>query len=276
LKTIDYGFELQGEKTTLRKLITGVWRSRSLVRMLARRDFYVKYRRPTLGVLWAVVLPLIQAVMLSFVFTRVVRIKVPVAYPVFILTGILPWTYFSSTLSTAVRSITTGSNIASKVYFPRAVLPLVSVGSQLYGFMPTLSVMVIAAFYFGVPQGFALLLLIPATILMVLLTAGFSMLLAAMQVYFRDVAYIVMAVTQAWFYGSAVFYPVELVPKGIMRQLVLINPATGMIELFRVAVIGSRTYSAQSIFWTIAWCFALFFVSALLYRRYDRVFVDRL
>lgn len=276
MKTIDYGFELRGEGSTLRRLIGDVWRSRSLIRMLSRRDFYVKYRRPTLGVLWAVILPLIQAVMLSFVFQRVVRVRVPVAYPVFVLSGILPWTYFSSTITSAVRSITGNSNIASKVYFPRATLPLVNVGSQLYGFTPTLGVLVLAAFYFGVPQGVRLLLLVPAVVMMVLLTAGFSMVLASMQVYFRDVAYVVSAVIQAWFYGSAVFYPVTLVPKGILRQLVIANPATGMIELFRVAIIGTRDYSWPSISWTAAWIAALFVVASLIYRRFDRVFIDRL
>lgn len=276
VKTTDHGFVLQGESTSLRRLLREMWRARSLVRMMARREFYVRYRRPTLGVLWAVVLPLIQALMLTLVFQRVVRISAGVAYPVFILSGILPWNYFSSTLSTAVRSITAGSNVASKVYFPRATLPLVSTGSQLYGFIPTLVVLIAVVLIYGVPIRPYLLLLIPAVIMMVALTAGFALVFAALQVYFRDVAFVITAVIQAWFYGSAVFYPITLVPKGWLRWAVQANPATGMIELFRVAVVGFRPFSLTTIWFTLGWIGVLFVAAALLYRRYDRVFVDLL
>jgi ABC-type polysaccharide/polyol phosphate export permease len=194
----------------------------------------------------------------------------------FMLSGIVPWQFFSQSLGVAVRSITGGSGIASKVYFPRAVLPLSNVGTSLYGYVPSFVVLIGTALVLRIPIAPRWLFLIPATVLMVCLTSVFGLVLAALQVYFRDVAFILTAILQAWFYGSAVFFPVTLAPKGILRTILIINPATGMVDLFRSAFVGLRPYTLPAVGWSVAWTLALAGVAALLYRRYDRVFVDLL
>lgn len=274
--TPDLGFELHGERTPVRTIVRDTWRQRSLIRALARRDFYTRYRRPSLGTIWSVAIPLIQAVVLSIVFTRIVRVEVDVPFPVFILTGIVPWTFFSGTLSAAVRSITGAAAMASKVYFPRTVLPLATVGTAFYGFIPTQLVMIAAALVYGIDVTPRWAFILVGIVSMVGLAAAFGLVLAALQVYFRDIAYILSAVLQAWFYGSAVFFPIEMIPPGILRTLVLANPATGMIEMFRIAFIEVRWYSFWALASTAIWTVALLVVASLLYRRYDRVFVDRL
>jgi lipopolysaccharide transport system permease protein len=276
MTTIEQGFELQGETSDVQRLLGDLWRSRSLVRALARRDFYVRYRRPTFGVIWSVAIPLIQAVVLSVVFTRVIRVETAIPYPVFIIAGVVPWTFFSQSLSTAVRSITAGSGIASKVYFPRAVLPLASVGSNVYAVAPTLVVLLGAALAYGVDVTPYWLLLLAGITLMIGLTAAFSLVFAALHVYFRDVAYILTAGLQAWFYGSAVLFPVDIVPAGPLRSLVVFNPATGFVETFRAAFMGIQPHTLDAIISTIGWTIALLLFAVLLYRRYDRVFVDLL
>jgi ABC-type polysaccharide/polyol phosphate export permease len=276
MTTTERGFELRGPTTPIPQLVVGLVRSRSLVRMLARRDFYTRYRRPTLGVLWAVGLPLVQAGVMAVVFTKIVRVRTPIPYIVFVLAGMVPWTFLSATLTTAVRSITSGSSIASKVYFPRSVLPLSNVGTSFYGFVPALGVMIAVAFAYGLPLRPRLLLLLPAMLAMVVLTASMSLVLAALQVYFRDVAYITNAALQPWLYASAVIFPVRIVPEGLLRSLVVANPATGMIELFRDAFTGLQSYTGTAVLWTVAWSAAFCILAALLYRRYDRVFVDLL
>ena len=268
----DEGFELRGEATPLGPLLAGLWRSRSLIRMLARRDFAVRYRRPALGVLWAVGFPLVQAIVLAIVFTQIVRVRTEIPYPVFILSGVVPWAFFASTLTLAVRSITAASEIASKVYFPRAALPLATVGSSLYGFVPALVILVIVAALYGVPLDADLLFLVPATVLMVALTTAFSLVLAAAQVYFRDVAYIVQAAVQAWFYGSAIFYPLDIVSNEWLRDAVIANPVTGVVELFRGAFTGQ--VDGVAVVFTIAWTVVLLLAAAAAYQRYDRVFPD--
>jgi lipopolysaccharide transport system permease protein len=275
MTTAQGGFELTGESIPVHRLVREAWAARSLMRSLARRDFFVRYRRPTFGVVWAIIVPVIQAVVMSIVFTRIVRVQTTLPYVLFILSGIIPWTFFSSTISTAVRSITSGSHIASKVYFPRCVLPLANVGTSFYGYIPTIVVLLVVALVLGVGISPSWLFLIPATLLMVVFTSVFAMFLAAIQVYFRDVAYIIGAITQAWFYGSAVFFPVTMT-SGLLRQAVLANPATGMVELFRVAFDGVHPYTLPAVASTLVWTVAIFIADVLIYRRYDRVFVDLL
>ncbi len=275
LEAARAGFELRGEVTPLRELLANLWKSRSLIRMLSRRNFYVRYRRTSFGILWSVALLLVQATVMSIVFTRIVRVRTTIPYPAFALSGILPWTFFSSVLGDAVRSITGGSGLASKVYFPRAALPLVSVGSSLYSWTPNILVLLAAVPVFGLKVSANVLYMIPGVVVMVALTSAFGLVLAALQVYFRDMAFIVSAVLQPWFFASGVLFPVEAV-HGVLRSIVIANPATGMVELFRVSLLGLRPHSVVAIEFTLVWLVVLAAVSAALYRRFDRVFVDLL
>lgn len=274
--TAQHGFELRGETTSLKRLLRDSWDARYILRAISRRDFFTCYRRPTLGVIWSVIAPIVQATVLGIVFTRVVRVRTPIPYIVFVLSGIVAWTFFSSTLNGAVRSITGGSGIASKVYFPRCILPLTNVGTNLYSYVPSVVVLIVAALAYRVDITPAWLMLVPATIVMILLTSAFALVLAALQVYFRDVAFVLGVIIQAWFYGSAVFFPLTIVPDGPLRALIVANPATGMVELFRVAFMGFHPWSLTALWWTLGWTAALLAAAALLYRRYDRVFVDLL
>lgn len=270
------GFELRGTATPIGKLLADLWNKRRLIRLLARRDFHVRYRRPTFGLLWVVAVPVIQAAVMSVIFSRIVRVRLPgISYPVFMLSGLLPWLNFSQTVNSSVTAITGGSSLATKVYFPRAILPLIQVRSNLYGFSHRVGVVLLAALVFRQGIGPEIVLIIPAIALMVLLSAAFSLVFAGMQVYFRDTSFIVGALMQAWFWGSAVFFPISLAPRGLIRQAFIINPATGMIYLFRSALVG-WPIEWELIISTLVWSAALLMIALYLYRRYDRVFCDLL
>ena len=274
--TGQHGFELRGETAQLRRLLSDAWGARYILHAISRRDFFTRYRRPTLGVVWSVIAPVVQASILAVVFTKVVRVQTSIPYLVFVLSGVIAWTFFSSTLGSGVRAITGGSGLASKVYFPRCILPLTNVGTSLYGYVPSVVVLLIAALAYGIDVTPHWLMLVPATVVMILLTSAFVLVLAALQVYFRDIAFILGVIIQGWFYGSGVFFPIARVPEGLLRNLVVANPATGMVELFRVAFLGFGPWTLVALWWTLGWTAALFGFAALLYRRYDRVFVDLL
>lgn len=266
--------ELTGEPCPAGSLLAALWRSRALLLMLARKDFFVRYRRASFGVLWAVGLPLVQAVVLVVVFSRIVRITTTANYSVFVLSALLPWTFFSSTLTTASTSIVDGSALSTRIYFPRAVFPLVAVTANLYGFVLSLGVLLAACIVVGAPLGKALLLLAPATVLLVALTAAFSLVLAALHVYSRDVRYLVQAAVVVWFYVTPIIYPLTLA-KGLSRWLA-VNPLTGVVELFRAATVGADAGTAAAVWWTLGWTMALATVALVVHRRFDRVFVDLL
>ena len=277
---VDRGFELRGESSSLRSLVRDLWASRELLRVLSRKDFFVRYRRASFGMLWAVGLPLVQAVVLGIVFSKLapgIRAglrSTEVPYGVFVFSGILPWTFLSAAVTGGANSIVEGQNLATRIYFPRAVLPLVLVGSGLYGFVPGLVILIIMALAYGVPIGVHLLWFIPATAVMVMLSSAMALLFAAMQVYFRDVRHIIAAINLPWFWASGVFYPLEKLAN--LRRWLEINPATGMIQLFRAGIQGASPHFETAVWWTLGWTAVLLVLAAALYRRYDRVFVDLL
>ncbi len=253
-----------------------MWRSRDLLVTLARKDFFVRFRRTSFGLLWAVGLPLIQASILAVVFTRVVRIETGGNYGVYVFGGMLPWTFLSGTVSVGSTSIVDGSALATKIYFPRALLPLVTLGANLYGFLPGVVVLLVGAVTIGEGLQADVVLLVPATILMVVFVAALTLLLGGLHVYFRDLRFIVQASILAWFYGTPVIYPLDQAT-GMLRTILLLNPATGMVTLFRASVSNTGTTGiGPALVATCAWTIALLVAALLLHARRDRVFVDLL
>ena len=273
--SVEQGFELRGRHDRLRPMLRELWRSRELIGMLARKDFHVRFRRATLGFIWVIGLPLIQATVLGIVLSQFVRFQTDVPFPVYIYAGLLPWSFFIAGVTGGTTSIVEGSSLATKIYFPRAILPLVTVVSGFYGFIPGMVVLVGLAVVLGAPFTPFLLLVLPATLLLFLLATGFALVFAALQVYFRDMKHIVAAATLPWFWASGVFFPFSrLSPR--MRSILEMNPAAGMIKLFRRAIGEDVSGLNNALWWSLGWTGALIIVAALLYRRYDRVFIDLL
>ena len=253
-----------------------LWASRSLVRLLAKKDFFAKYRRASLGLIWAVGLPLMQAAVFTIVFSRVARLEVEGNYGLFVFAGMVPWTFFLAVVLGGTMSIVSGSTLANKTYFPRAVLPLVSLGVETYGLIGSVAVLLVGIVAIGDGLGARAFLLVPALALLLVLSASFALLLGAVQVYFRDTQYIVQAVTRAWLYVTPVLYPISLVPEGILRRLIQLNPATGVVELFRAGLFPPEPGWLIAVWWSLGWAALLVVLAAAVHRRFDRLFVDLL
>lgn len=269
------GFELRGPVTPTGRLIRDAVASRELLVMLARKDFFSRYRRASFGLLWAIALPLIQAGILALVFSNVVRIETEFFYPVFVLTGTVAWGFFSQTLNAASTAIVDASQMTTKVYFPRSVVPLASVLANAPGLIVNLLILVVMGLLTGMPLSPRLLLLPIAVVVTALLTAFMSLAASALHVYFRDLRYVLQAAMLAWFYVTPIFYPLDDVG-GMMRPFVLANPVTGVVELVRAATIGAEAGTDVALVALAGWLVVLGAVSLGLYRRYDRVFADLL
>jgi len=272
---LGQGFVLEGELTPFPQLWSELWQSRELIAILARKDFYVRYRRASFGLLWAVGLPLFQALVLAVVFSRVVKVHTGSNFAVFVLTGMVGWTYFSNTLSVASTSIVDGSGLSTRIYFPRAVLPMVGVIANLYGYVITVVITLVLCPILGVGLGLHTLWILPATVLAVAVTAGACMVTSALHVYFRDVRYLVTAAVIGWFYLTPVFYPLRLV-HGVLRAVVVANPLTGVVELMRAATAGADADWAKTVVVSVVWTVLLLGTGASLHRRFNRVFTDLL
>jgi lipopolysaccharide transport system permease protein len=265
--------EIGNRPPPLRDLVRDLWRHRRLMGMLARRDFFVRYRRASFGLLWAVIVPLSQALVLAAVLGRIARISTPgVPLTVFILSGMVAWTFFNSAVSGATTSIVDGAGMSTKIYFPRAVLPMVTVVAGMFGLALNLAVLLVLTPIYGSWPGWRLLLLHAAVALMAELAAAFGHVQSAIQVYFRDVRYLLDAVQRAWFYLTPVFYPITMIES--LRPYIEANPATGMVELLRAATVGAEDGWITSLWWSFGWLAGLIVIGLYLHRRYDRLIAD--
>lgn len=268
------GFVLTAQPAPVTALVRDAWRARDLIAILARKDFYVRYRRATFGLLWAAALPLLQALVLSFVVSKFANFRTGTNYSVYVLSGTVAWAAFATIIGTGATAVVDGSGLSTKIYFPRLVLPLANVVTAAYGFVISVAVLIVTSLVTGVGLGPRTLWLIPGTLLALILAAGFSLVLSALHVYFRDVRYLVQAALLVWLYLTPVIYPLSVI--GRARGFIEANPVTGVVEMFRAATVGADGGWGIAVVWTAAWCVTLLIAGMLLHRRYDRVFVDLL
>jgi ABC-type polysaccharide/polyol phosphate export permease len=260
----------------MRALLGELRRSWRLLPMLARQDFSSRYRSAGLGVLWSVALPLLQGTVLAVVFTHVVRVNAGggVSYSVLVLTGINAWAYLSSSWTMGSTAIVDGAALAGRVYFLRALLPAVGPAANLAGYLVGNVVLLGLMAITGVTFSPSLLLLPIAMALAAVFVALLSAVTAVLHVYFRDVRYVVSALLLVLFYATPIIYPMSFA-HGAMRLAVLANPATGIVQLSRFAVFTTADDLAVALAGTLVWVAVLGCAAALVYRRYERVAVDR-
>lgn len=217
-----------------------LWRYRDLLWFLARRDVVVRYKQTALGVAWALLQPLLSMVVLSVCFGRFLGVaeKTAVPYPVFLYAGLLPWTFFATAVVAASNSFVANAAMLRKVYFPRLIVPLASLGAPLVdlGFS-CLVLVAMMAWYRITPTAQTLLLpLLAGTTL--LAAVGVGTLLAGLTALYRDFRFVVTFLVQVWFFATPVIYPATVVPERY-RFLFNLNPMNGAIEAFRAALLGT-------------------------------------
>jgi lipopolysaccharide transport system permease protein len=219
--------------------VRDIWDSRELLWILALRDVSVRYKQAVLGVAWAVLQPVTQMVVFTVLFNRYAGIASgsELPYPVFCFSGLVVWTLFSSGLSHASESLVNSANLVTKVYFPRAVLPLASIGSSLVDFVIGFALVFVVAAWFGVPLR-ATVLLAP---LMALLAAACAVAIglwtSALNLQFRDVRHALPFFLQLLVFVTPVFYPASLVT-GRWHGVFVLNPMAAVVEGFRAALFG--------------------------------------
>ena len=273
------GFVLSGERHPIRELVAATWRSRSLISILARKDFFVRYRRATFGMIWAAALPLMQAMVLAFIVSRFVKFDtnggaIGGSYVAFVLSGTVPWQCFAGMLNGGSTSIVDGANLSAKIYFPRIVLPLANGLTAAYGLVLSIVAVFAVSLITGVDLGPDVLYIVPGILLGLWLGASFAVVLSALHVYFRDVRYLVQAALLVWVYLTPVIYPLSFI--GDARKFIMVNPMTGVVELYRAATVGAEAGWEWAVLWSVCWCVVLTIFGLFLHRRFDRVFVDLL
>ena len=245
--------------------------------VLVRKDFQTRFKRASLGVLWAVAVPVLQGVVMAFVFKLVLGNRVGArgdSFAAYVLSGMLAWSYFAGTIGTAATSIVDGAGLSDKVWFPRLLLVVVPATANLVGLGISLVVLLTLGPFVGLDLGLRLVLLVPASALLVAFTVALSLVLAALHVYFRDTRFIVQAALLVWLYVTPIVYPRALL-RGLAPWADL-NPMTGVVSLYHEAI-GSRGDAlARPVLVSLAVTVVLLVVGLEAQRRHDRLFVDQL
>ena len=218
-----------------------VWEYRELLYFLVWRDVKVRYKQTALGVIWVVLQPLLSTLVFTVIFG--ILLHVPsndLPYPVFAYAGLLPWQYFSSSLTRTSTNLVDSANLITKVYFPRLTIPLSGVLSGLVDFGVGLVMMFVLMLIFRIPLT-ASTLLLPLFLLLAMVTAlGFGLWLSALNVRFRDIKQLMPFIVQLWMYMTPVIWPVTIIPERF-RPLLALNPMTGVVSGFRWALLGDAS-----------------------------------
>lgn len=252
-----------------------LWKFRELLFVLTMRDVKVRYKQTALGATWAIVQPFMTMVVFSLVFGSFAQMPSDgVPYPVFVYAALLPWTFFASSVTSASGSLVGSSHLISKVYFPRLIIPLSSVGVGLIDFAVASSILLGMMFFYDVGWSFHLLA-IPALLLTVVFVAlGVGTLLCALTVTYRDFRFVVPFMVQFWMFATPVVYPASLVPEQ-WRWLLFLNPMAGLIEGFRSSFLD-RPFDLFGLSTSIIVATAMFVVGVAYFGRVERRFADRI
>jgi len=254
--------------------LSEIWRSREILYFLAWRDVKVRYKQAVLGVAWAVLQPLFTMVIFTFFFGRLAAIPSDgVPYPLFSYSALLLWTYFAVTLSQVGNSLISNSSLITKIYFPRVLLPgAAALGGLLDLLVSSLFLVAMMIYYRAAPHWTILLtpLFVAETVLLVM---GAGMLLAALNVRFRDVKYTIPFLTQIGLFVTPVIYPVSFLPHRYQWLLVL-NPMAGVIEGFRGCLLGVGTINWELVAASWAVTLLLLLIGGLHFRSTERIFAD--
>lgn len=251
-----------------------MWRFREVLWVLVQKDFRTRYKRASFGMLWAVAVPALQAATMAAVFSHIVRTGTGRGFPVYVMSGVIAFSYFTSTLPVATSSIVDGSSLTDKVWFPRAVLVIIPAVTNLVGLGVTMGVLALVMPAFSVAYAPHLLYLLLATILLVLFTVSLTLVTAATQVYFRDMKFIVQAALMIWMYVTPIVYPQQLL--GRFNKLLDVNPLTGIVDLFHLGAIGSNPAGPAAIFVSLGCTVVLLVGGVIAQMHHDRLFVDKL
>jgi lipopolysaccharide transport system permease protein len=254
--------------------IRELWTYRELVYFLAWRDIKVRYKQTFLGVLWAVIQPLATMVVFTLLFGKLAKIPTDgIPGPIFYFSALVPWIYFSGTVSNAGMSLVVNIGLLTKIYFPRIILPASVALSNLVDFFISALVFIGFMVYYEVPLGLNLVLLPPLVALLVALSLSLGLFLGALNVKYRDFRYIIPFAMQLLLFGTPIIYPASMIPERF-QWLLAINPMSGIVEAFRYSLVPSRALDWELLWFSIGFTAVLLVVGVAYFKSAEKAFAD--
>jgi lipopolysaccharide transport system permease protein len=279
IQSEDWNLVIKGHTSLFDLKFNDVWRYRDLLWMFVKRDFVSFYKQTVLGPLWFFIQPLFTTIVFTFVFGNLAKISTDgLPQQLFYLSGITAWNYFSDCLTKTSTVFRDNAAIFGKVYFPRLIMPLSIVVSNLVRFLVQLLLLIIMMGYFGL-QGanfhvtYAILFFPFLVVLMALLGLGLGLIITAMTTKYRDLTFLVSFGVQLLMYGTTVIFPLSAAPAKY-KNIIELNPMTGIIEAFRYAFLGKGEFSMWSISYSVLITLIVLFLGVIIFNKTEKNFVD--
>ena len=251
-----------------------LWSYRELLYFLTWRDIKVRYKQTLLGAAWAILQPLLTTLIFTLFFGILAGVPSDnVPYPIFAFAGLLPWTFFSNSLTQSSNSLVGSANLISKVYFPRLLVPAAAIGAGLVDFAIAFLILIGMMIFYGIAVTWHILMLPLLVLMLTLLALGIGMWLSALNVKYRDIRYVLPFLIQIWMFASPVIYPTTLVPER-WRWILALNPLTGIIENFRTSIFGQRSFNWSALATSAIITVVFLVYAAFAFRRMEKTFAD--
>jgi lipopolysaccharide transport system permease protein len=230
--------KIRPERSSISFELKETWAHRELLYFLIWRDLKVRYRQTALGAAWVILQPLLTTLVFTIFMSRLAHVPSDgVPYPLFAYAGLLPWMFFSNSVSTSSYSLISNSYIITKVYFPRLIIPAAIVGVRLIDFLVAAIVLIVLMLCYGVGVGWSMLMLPVLIVEVTLFTFGVGLWFSVLHIKYRDVGTLLPVLIQLLMFASPIIYPSSLVPQK-WRLLYSLNPLSGVVEGVRASLFG--------------------------------------
>ena len=257
-----------------------VWRYRDLMWLFVKRDFIAQYKQTVLGPLWHLIQPILTTIMFVLVFGRIARLSTDGIHPIlFYMSGITIWNYFSICLTSTSNTFVTNASIFGKVYFPRIIMPISAIFSNLIRFLVQVLLLasVITWYHFhGYPFAFSVnLLLIPVLLIMVgAIALGMGIIVSSLTTKYRDFSVLLVFAVQLGMYATPIAYPMSFLTDQSYAAILRLNPLSPIVEAFRYSLFGKGMFSALSLLQSASFALVTLFIGLILFNKVQKSFMD--
>ena len=245
-----------------------------LIKHLALREIKARYKQSFLGLFWVVLNPFLQMLIMSFIFSQIIRTSnLGVPYPIYLYVGLLPWTFLNITLGSSLGVLVENSSLLKKIYFPREILVFSVLVAKAFDFLLSGILFIILMVWFQIPFTPYMFLFIPIFLIQCLFMFSIGLLLSSLNLFYRDVQYLFNLVLILWFYLTPIIYSVEFFPENY-RWIFKINPMSVFINAYRLVLLAGELPNWGSLGFGVAISLILFFIAMKVFKKLEGMFAD--
>jgi len=254
-----------------------VIKRRELLTQMTLREIKSRYKQSIMGYFWVILNPFFQILIMSFVFSTIMRVPTAananIPYIVFLYVGLLPWSLFANSLTSASGSIISNAGLITKVYFPRTILPISTIFAKIIDFMFALTILIAFMFLYKVPVNLNVLWVIPIFFIQQIFTLGLSLFLAAINLIYRDIQYLLSLIVSLWFYLTPVIYPTDIVPDRF-KLIFKLNPMSVITNAYRESILAGGVPNLNSLSIALVVSLVSLFLGFKYFKKLEKTFSD--